>query len=104
MDPITPLTTAQTAAAEKGAVADPYILRVLISVDMLANVALGGQEDETISTDTGLMAQKHQFVGTVVSKMLNLFQKDHGAEAAAGDLARAQAEVTRLEASGIVNS
>ena len=104
MDPIQPLTPTQTVAAEQQAAADPYILRVLISVDILANVALGGKEDETISTDTALMARKHEMVGTVVSKILDLFQKNHGAGAAAGDLERAQVEEARLAASGVVNS
>ena len=101
--PITPLTVAQTATQEAQAGNEGYILRVLIAADMAANVALGGHEDETISTDTALMARKHEFLGVVVSRMLDLFQPDHGAKAAAGDLERAQAEADRVETSGVVN-
>jgi hypothetical protein len=101
-DPITPLSPAQTATQEVQASKEGYVLRLLIAADMFANVMLGGHEDETISTDTGLMATKHQFVGVVVSRALDLFQSDHGAKAGAGDLERAQQEVIRLETSGVV--
>ena len=101
--PITPLTVAQTATQEAQANNEGYILRVLIAADMAANVALGGHEDETISTDTALMARKHEFLGVVVSRMLDLFQPDHGSKAAAGDLERAQSEANRMETSGVVN-
>ncbi|RRA48229.1 hypothetical protein [Acidipila sp. EB88] len=103
MDVITPLNAAQTLRQEGQARHESYLLRVLVAVDIAANVALGGQEDETISTNTALMARKHEVLGVVVSRMLNLFQPDHGAKAAAGDLERAQAMTAKLTASGVVH-
>jgi hypothetical protein len=103
MPVVTPLTGAQTAMQEARAKQEGYFIRVLIAVDMAANVALGGQEDETISSDTALMARKHEFVGVVLSRMLDLFQKNHGAKAAAGDLERAQTEEATVTGSGLVN-
>jgi hypothetical protein len=100
---VTPLDGTQTAMQEAQARKEGYVLRVLIAIDMAANVALGGQEDETISSDTALMARKHEFVGVVVSRMLDLFQHNHGAKAAAGDLARAEAEEATVRASGLVS-
>ncbi len=104
MDVITPLSAAETAVEETAAKRDGYLLRVLVAVDMAANVALGGAEDETISTDAALMARKHQVLGAVVSRMLDLFQANHGAKAAAGDLERVEAEEQRLRASGLVSA
>lgn len=101
---VTPLNGSQTLTQEAQAGSEGYFLRALIAVDMAANVALGGQEDETISTDAALMAQKHEFVGVVVSRMLDLFQRNHGAKAAAGDLERAEAEAAKVLASGLVKA
>ena len=81
---------------------DSYVVRVLIALDMAANVALGGAEDETISADAALMAKKHEFLGAMVSRMLNFFQANHGARAAAGDLERAEAVEKTLLDSGVV--
>lgn len=102
MESVTPLDGKQTAAAGKSAAADGYLLRMLVALDMAANVALGGREDETISANAATMARKHQFVGSVVSRMLDLFQPDHGAKAAAGDLERAEAAEAALRGSGLV--
>ncbi len=99
---VTPLDGKETARAEGSAAADGYLLRVLVALDMAANVALGGREDETISASTAMLARKHQFLGSVVSRMLDLFQADHGAKAAAGDLERAEAAEAALRGSGLV--
>lgn len=101
---VTPLNGEQTARQEAQAGHDSYVVRVLIAIDMAANVALGGQEDETMSSDAALMARKHEFVGVVVSRMLNLFQRNHGAKAAAGDLERAKAVESTLRESGVVDA
>ena len=103
MPVVTPLTGAQTGMQEARVKQEGYFIRVLIAADMAANVALGGQEDETISSDAALMARKHEFVGVVVSRLLDLFQKNHGAKAAAGDLERAQTEEATVIGSGLVN-
>ena len=104
MTPITPLDPATTALQEAQARKDSYFVRVLIAVDMAANVALGGEEDETMSTDSALLARKHEFVGSVVSRLLDLFQRNHGAKAAAGDLQRAKAIEATLDGSGVLNA
>ncbi len=104
MESVTPLDGAQTAAAEKSAGADGYLLRVLVALDMAANVALGGREDETISAHAATLARKHEFLGSVVSRMLDLFEPDHGAKAAAGDLERAEAVEAALRGSGLVTA
>lgn len=104
MESVTPLNAAESAVAEASAKRDGYVLRVLVALDMAANVALGGQEDETISAHAGLMARKHEFLGSVVSRMLNLFEENHGAKAAAGDLQRAEAAVAELRAGGLVSA
>ena len=103
MSVVTPLDAAQTAMQEAKASREGYLIRVLIAADMAANVALGGEEDETISSDTALMAKKHVFLGVVVSRVLDLFQANHGAKAAAGDLERAEAVEATLRASGVVH-
>lgn len=104
MPVVTPLSPIQTATQEAQVKRESYFIRVLIAADMAANVALGGQEDETISSDTALMARKHQFMGTIVSRVLDLFQANHGAKAAAGDLERAEALEATILDSGIVNA
>jgi hypothetical protein len=101
-DPITPLSPAQTSLQEQQASKEDYFMRNLIQLDMLGNTLVGGRPDETISTDTGLLAQKHEVIGSLVCHLLDFFQKNHGAKAAAGDLERAQSEVIRLEDSGVV--
>lgn len=102
MASVTPLNVEQTASEGAQAKRDSYVIRVLIALDMAANVALGGEEDETISSNTALMARKHEFLGVVVSRMLDLFQANHGAKAAAGDLERAEVMEKKLLESGVV--
>ncbi len=102
MESVTPLNAEQTASEGAQAKSDSYVIRVLIALDMAANVALGGAEDETISADTALMAKKHEFLGSMVSRILDLFQANHGAKAAAGDLERAEAVEKTLVGSGVV--
>ncbi len=104
METMTALSSAQTAKQEQQVRSESYWMRVLIAADMAANVALGGEEDETISADAGLMAKKHEFLGVLVSRMLDLVQRNHGAKAAAGDLERASAVQAVIEGSGLVNA
>jgi len=89
--PITPLTPAETAAAEARALHEGELHKLLTAVDVLLNVAFGGKPDMTISTRAALAAQHGSEVGIVLSKFLSEFQADHGALAAAGDTARAEA-------------
>ena len=103
MDPVTPLNPAQTAVQEAQASRDSYLLRVLIALDDLGDVLIGGSPDQTISTTAAMDTEKHRFLGSVVSHLLDQLQPDHGADATAGDLQRAEAEVSKINASGIVN-
>lgn len=93
MDPIQPLTPEQTAAQEAKAIHESYIHRVLVGMDQFLNVVGDGKSDMTISTRAGLAAQHGSVVGKALSEFLNVFQKDHGAKAAAGDAERDKLEL-----------
>lgn len=90
-DPVVPLTSEQQAKEEQQASKEGYLHRDLVALDQAANVITGGQPDETISTRAAIADTKGKLWGKVVSKVLDVFQKDHGADAAAGDLERAEA-------------
>lgn len=107
-DPITPLDPQQTAEREAHALQEPYIERLLVSdLDIPVNVATGGLPDETLSsrfarwsyTGTGI---RHK-IGRFMCRMLNIAQKNHGADAVAGDAARAQRVLDTENESGIIN-
>jgi len=105
--PITPLTPAQLALQEAKAAKESYPIRLLIEIDKCGNVAfLDGASDETISAHLSRMAVEDtgfkRDVGAFGSSVLDIFQKDHGAKAQAGDLERAQAAVTLEESDGVL--
>lgn len=75
---------------EQQAAKEGYIHRVLVASDQFANVVLRGRPDETISARSYRAALQGKFWGKVLSKGLNLIQKNHGADAAAGDLERSE--------------
>ena len=102
MDAITPITAAQTALAEQQARKDSYGMRVLVGFDTLVNVIAGGSPDETISTRAARDDRHNLLFGKLMSDFLDHFQADHGAEAAAGDYARAVDEAQQVEESGII--
>ena len=89
-NPITPLDPAQTETQEQQTAREEYVRRVLVAGDIFADVLAGGPQDMTISTRAGLAALHGNFFGKLLSAFLNDFQKDHGADAAAGDMERAQ--------------
>ena len=61
-----------------------------------------GDEDETISSRSARAAEKGKPWGVAMSKFLDIFQKDHGAKAQAGDLERAKAvEQTELQSGAV---
>lgn len=95
-DPIIPLTPAQVAACEASADHEGYLHRVIEEADVLANVATGGKQDETISSRSARDAEEGHEGGVLMSKFLELFQKDHGATAIAADLERAK-QIEKLE-------
>ena len=99
-DGITPLTPVQVAAQEARTAHENLIQRDLVAIDQLANVVTGGLPDETISSRLARAAEKHELVGEIGSKALDLVQADHGAKAQAGDLERAGAVARAEEASG----
>lgn len=105
-EPITPLTPAQTVTEEAQAAGENPILRDLVGVDILTSELTGGPMDETISTRLAIdYVDGHGIskeVGKIGSSILDAFQKDHGADAAAGDDERAQAEAKIVENAGIV--
>lgn len=75
----------ETQASEEG-----YVHRVLVAFDQFANVVFRGRPDETISARSYRAALEGKTWGKVLNYLLNLLQKNHGADAAAGDLERSQ--------------
>jgi hypothetical protein len=55
-------------------------MRDLMALDMGVNVLTGGLPDETISSRLARDAEQHRIVGEIGSKILDVFQKDHGAK------------------------
>lgn len=95
-NPITPLTPEQTAKEESQAAKERYLHRTLVGLDQFVNVLAGGHPDETISARAARAAEQNKMWGKGMSSFLNLFQKDHGPDAQAGDLERATA-VAKIE-------
>lgn len=96
MDPVTPLTKVQEQAQEASAAHEGYLHRVIEEIDVTANVVTGGNQDETISSRAARADMQGKKWGRWLSAALNLFQRNHGAKAEAGDLERA-AHVEYLE-------
>ena len=97
---IIPLDLAQVAVEEKQASKEGYLTRDLIALDQGVNVLTDGLPDETISSRLARDAQEGHVVGKIGSKVLDLFQKNHGADAQAGDLERAHAVAVTEKSSG----
>ena len=95
-NPITHLTPEQTAKEESQAAKERYLHRTLVGLDQFVNVLAGGHPDETISARAARAAEQNKMWGKGMSSFLNLFQKDHGPDAQAGDLERATA-VAKIE-------
>ena len=102
-NPLVPLTPTQTLTAEEQASQEEYVHRVLVGVDQFFNVLTDGDPDETISARSARASEKGKKWGIVMSKFLDVFQKNHGVKAQAGDLERAQAVVVAENLSGGVN-
>ncbi len=87
------IESAMNQAAKEG-----WLHRSLCAFDICVNVILiRGQQDETISTHSWRAAQEGKIWGKYMCWWLNLFQKDHGPQAAAGDLERALVRVVVLK-------
>jgi hypothetical protein len=102
-DGIQPLTPAQTVQQEQQAAHEAYIHRLLVGFDQFMNTVTDGDPDETISSRAARAAEKGKPWGVAMSKFLDVFQKDHGAKAQAGDLERAETVATLEEDSGALN-
>lgn len=102
-DPITPLTPKQTTVQEAQAAHEGYIHRVLVAGDQFLAVLGGGPPDVTISTDAALAAVHGKAIGKIVSKLLDAFQRDHGAKAAAGDTERAKNAQSVISQADVLN-
>jgi hypothetical protein len=90
-DGISPITPAEQAIQEAKSAREGYVTRDLVAIDEAANVITGGLPDETISSRSARAAERGSKFGILMSKFLDLFEKDHGALAQAGDVERAQA-------------
>ena len=96
---ITSLTAQQEAQQEAEAHTEGYFLRVLIGFDQFVNTVFGGHPDETLSSRSARAAVEGKRWGIILSKALDVFQANHGADAVAGDLERAE-NVVYLEENG----
>lgn len=94
------LTEQQIQEAERNAGREGYLHRVIVGFDQFWNVVGGGEPDETISSRAQRDAEKHEFLAVVLTKALDLFQRNHGQKAQAGDLQRAQS-VAQTEAKSL---
>ena len=75
-----------------------WIHRGLGAFDIAFNViVLRGQQDETISTHSWRAQQDDKLWGKAMCWWLNLFQANHGPQAACGDLERASVRVAVLK-------
>lgn len=88
--PVTPLTPEKEAQQERQAAREGYVHRVLVGLDQWVNVVCGGLPDETISSRASRAAERGKLWGVAMSRFLNLFQRDHGPKAQAGDTERAE--------------
>lgn len=58
-----------------------YLYNILIGVDQLANAILGGDPDETMSSRIGKGARQGNKFCILLSKFLDIFEKNHCKEA-----------------------
>ncbi len=96
-DGITPLTQAQFDAQKQSAANENFIERDLVALDTAANVLTGGLPDETISSRLANDAEQGKKIGEIGTKILDVFQSDHGADAQAGDTERGEAVIAEEE-------
>lgn len=92
-----PWSVSDVAQAEARTAVEPYWHRVLVALDIFINVVfIKGQEDETISTHSWRASLLNRTWGKAMIWWLNLFQANHGQQAASGDLERAENRVIVL--------
>lgn len=92
-----PFTQVDVVKAMALAAKEGWLHRFLVALDIFCNVTfLRGQQDETISTHSYRASLEGKLWGKLMTGWLNLFQANHGAKAASGDLQRAQVRVATL--------
>jgi len=84
-----PLTPSQIAQQEVLAAKEGYVHRTLVGFDQFANVVLGGDPDETISSRSQRAAQRGDLLGKAMCWWLDKLESDHGQKAQAADIERA---------------
>ena len=96
----TPIQPDQINVAKEEAQADAegWLHRSLVAFDICCNVIFfRGRQGETISSHCYRAALEGHLWGKILNGALDLIQTNHGADAAAGDLARAKSIVATLE-------
>lgn len=105
-NPVHPLTAQQTKAVEAKAKAEAYPERVAVALDKAIAAIGDAPPDVTISEAAGVAAYKDRgfkgFYGRWMSRFLNLFQADHGANATAGGNAEAEQAIQYGNKSGLL--
>jgi hypothetical protein len=101
--PITPITAQEVQQDFQDVRREHYVRRCLIAFDIMCNVVFfNGDEDETISSHSARAATQGKRWGIALSWFLDLFQRDHGAHAVAGDECRALDIEKVEENSGVI--
>lgn len=101
-EPITPLTPDRVIIEQEQAAKEGYLVRILIGFDMFINVIANGHPDETISSRAARASTEGKLWGKIMSRFLDIFQTDHGADAEAGDVQRADTVKYLENKSGIL--
>jgi len=96
----TPLTPEQVKKEMSQAGNEGYFHRTLVGLDQFANVLMGGNPDETISARSARASKRGGIVGKAMCWWLDKIQKNHGEDAEAGDLERAD-KVKQIEDSAL---
>lgn len=102
-DPVVPLTPEQEAEHRASVRKYGYFKRLGIDVDDLGNGLTGGNCDETLSSRIGRDAVKGGRFARTAAKVLNVFGRNHCANAQAGDVERAQEVIDAEIKSGDVS-
>lgn len=101
--PLTPLSPAEEKIQIAETLQEGWVHRCLIAFDQMCNVVFfDGLPDETISAHSARESLTNIFWAVTLSCWLNDIQKDHGADAVAGDLARAEVVEKVEESSGLL--
>jgi len=106
-EPVSPLTKQQTTEAEAKSAKHSYPVRLALDLDESIPPIFGAPLGTTISGDAAIAAVNDKgfkgFYGRTMCRFLNLFQKNHGAKAVAGDLERSEEVEKYEEDSGVIN-